>query len=322
MYVLISSITDPFFNIAAEEYLLKNSYEDVFLIYRNDPSIIVGKHQNTIKEINLSYTERNLLKVVRRNSGGGTVYHDLGNVNYTFITSSEEGKQVDFVRYTEPILKVLNTFKVPAIFSGKSDLTVDGKKISGNAAHVFKSKVLHHGTLLFNANLNNLQEALNVNLDKFSDKAVSSRRAQVANISEYLEQPISIEDFMDEIITRVTIDFDTNYERNFNSGEMRRIEDLVKNKYSTWQWNFGYSPKYTYTSKFKSISFSLEVSKGLIEQLSFSKGSEFDSDLEIAERILVSVPHFPGEIKNRLKEQLKSPVIAGLEIDKFVDYLF
>ena len=322
MYILYSNIFDPYFNIAAEEYLLKNSYDDVFFIYRNEPSIIVGKHQNAIKEINLHYVKSSDIKVVRRISGGGTVYHDLGNVNFTFITSSDEGKQVDFERYTSPILQVLSTLNIPAVFSGKSDLTIDGKKISGNAAHVFKTKALHHGTLLFNSQLDKLNEALKVNLDKFSDKAVASRRSEVTNICGYLKQPVSIEEFMDDIITRVTIDFDTDYERSFNQGEIRRIGDLVKDKYGTWDWNFGYSPKYSYTTSFMSKQISLDVVKGRIENVHSPDDESSNRELEELKKTLINVPHSPAEIKNKLQENIKSLTITGFDIDKFVEQLF
>ena len=322
MYILYSNTFDPYFNIAAEEYLLKNSYEDVFYIYRNEPSIIVGKHQNAIKEINLPYVKKNDIKVVRRISGGGTVYHDLGNVNFTFITGAEDGKQVDFVRYTSPILKVLNTLNIPAVFSGKSDLSINGKKISGNAAHIFKSKALHHGTLLFNAQLDRLNEALKVDLEKFFDKAVASRRTEVVNICDYLKQPITIEEFFDDIITRVTIDFDTDYERSFNQGEIRRIGDLVEEKYSTWDWNFGYSPKYSYTTNYQSTKISMDVVKGRIETIHFSNDGKNSSELEELKRLLVNVPHNPDEIKHILKKHIKSSEIEGLDLDHFVEYLF
>jgi len=168
--------TDPWFNIAAEEYFLKNFQEDIFMLWQNEASIIVGKHQNTLAEINYPYVKENGIPVIRRISGGGTVFHDLGNLNFTFIQNGEKGKLVDFRKFTDPILAVLNKMGVPAVFEGKNDLRVDGLKISGNAEHVFKNRVLHHGTLLFSSVLNDLGKALKVKTDRFTDKAVKSIR--------------------------------------------------------------------------------------------------------------------------------------------------
>ena len=128
--------TDPYFNLAAEEYVLKNFSDDVFMLWRNDNAIIVGKHQNTLSEINLDYVKEKGIKVVRRISGGGAVFHDLGNLNFTFIRTGEEGNLVDFKRFTLPIIEVLQKMGVDAKFEGRNDLTIEGKKFSGNAEHV------------------------------------------------------------------------------------------------------------------------------------------------------------------------------------------
>ena len=160
--------TDPFFNLAAEEYVLKNFTEDCFMLWRNGPSIIVGKHQNTLAEINLDWVRANNIKVVRRLSGGGAVFHDLGNLNFTFIVSGEDGNLVDFRKFTKPILEVLQKLGVEAKFEGRNDLTIKGMKFSGNAEHVHKNRTLHHGTLLFSSVMADLSQALKVNPLKFT----------------------------------------------------------------------------------------------------------------------------------------------------------
>ena len=137
-----------------------------------------------------------------------------------------------------------------------------------------------------------------------------------------LKQPITIEEFFDDIITRVTIDFDTDYERSFNQGEIRRIGDLVEEKYSTWDWNFGYSPKYSYTTNYQSTKISMDVVKGRIETIHFSNDGKNSSELEELKRLLVNVPHNPDEIKHILKKHIKSSEIEGLDLDHFVEYLF
>ena len=161
MLIIRRHNTDPWFNLATEEFVLKNFDEDTFMLWRNAPSIIVGKHQNTLAEINLDYVKKNNIKVVRRLSGGGAVFHDLGNINFTFIKTGENGNLIDFKKYTEPILEVLLKMGINARFEGRNDLTIEGKKFSGNAEHIWKNRVLHHGTLLFSSHMANLSEALN-----------------------------------------------------------------------------------------------------------------------------------------------------------------
>jgi len=187
MMLIINDLrTDPYFNLAAEEYALKNFKADCFMLWRNEPSIIVGKHQNTLAEINLDYVKKRNIKVGRRLSGGGAVFHDLGNLNFTFIsTGAQENRLVDFRRFTMPILEVLQNLGIEAVFEGRNDLTIHGRKFSGNAEHVWKNRILHHGTLLFSSVLTDLSEALKVDPLKFRDKAVKSIRSRVTNISKH-----------------------------------------------------------------------------------------------------------------------------------------
>ena len=175
--------TNPYFNLAAEEYVLRNFKENCFMLWRNRPSIIVGKHQNTLAEINVDYVKEKNIDVVRRLSGGGAVFHDLGNLNFTFIKNAEkEEALVDFKKYVEPVLEVLQHLGVNAKFEGRNDIMIDGKKISGNAEHVFKKRVLHHGTLLFSSQMADLSNALKVNPLKYQDKGGKSVRSRVTNL--------------------------------------------------------------------------------------------------------------------------------------------
>ncbi|HRC66441.1 MAG TPA: lipoate--protein ligase family protein, partial [Bacteroidales bacterium] len=148
MFCINNQNTNPYFNLASEEYLLKNYEEDVFMLWRNEPSIIIGKHQNALAEINIEYVKENHIKVVRRITGGGAVFHDLGNLNFTFISNSPNSKPVmNFKKYTQPIVDVLVNLGVDARFEGRNDIVIDGKKISGNAECVYKNRFLHHGTI-------------------------------------------------------------------------------------------------------------------------------------------------------------------------------
>ncbi|MHC1702911.1 MAG: lipoate--protein ligase [Tenuifilaceae bacterium] len=325
MLIILQTSTNPYFNIATEEYLLKNSTDDIFILYRNEPSIIVGKHQNTIAEINLDFVKKKELKVVRRLSGGGTVYHDLGNLNYSFIANGSEGNLVDFKKFTQPIIEVLLELGVEAFLGGKNDIRVGDKKISGNAEHVYKNRVLHHGTLLFSSQLNELDESIKVNLNTYTDKAVKSIRSHVANISEYLKESISIEQFINSIINHIKKNYPDSLIYNLTDQDILAINHLVETKYSTWQWNFGYSPTYTLTKDFNigkdNIKITIQVDKGIICSVNFETSLLNKNQVEELESLLVGCPHDIDEIRNRMA---RKPVLLSqnISIDQLIKELF
>ncbi|HPX06156.1 MAG TPA: lipoate--protein ligase family protein, partial [Tenuifilaceae bacterium] len=215
--------TDPQFNLAAEEHVLKSFTDDVFMLWRNEPSVIVGKHQNTLAEINLDFIREKQVKVVRRLSGGGAVFHDLGNLNFTFIMNGDEGNLVDFRKFTKPILDVLLKLGIEAKFEGRNDLTIEGKKFSGNAEHVYKNRVLHHGTLLFSSQMADLSEALKVNPLKYQDKAVKSVRSRVTNISEHLKQQMDVEAFRDLIMQHIVEVYPDCVAYDYSTDDLNKI---------------------------------------------------------------------------------------------------
>jgi len=322
MLLIESNTTNPYFNIAAEEYLLKNFTDDCFVLYQNEPSIIVGKHQNTFAEINYPYTKEKNIPIVRRLSGGGTVYHDLGNLNFAFLKNTENEKNiVDFKKYTEPIIKVLNQLGVNAKLEGHNDIRVNGFKISGNAEHVFKKRVLHHGTLLFSSNLGVLNEAIKAPVNKFSDKAVKSVRSNVANIKDYLNKEISIIEFKNSIFQLIKYDFIDVLQYSFNSSDLEQIQKLITNKYSTWEWTFGYSPDYQFTSKIRTETESgdvfLQIEKGVIKTIHISG----ISDTEEVENFLVGVKHNESIVRKTLKEK-HFPKDIFFDIEPLIKALF
>ena len=188
--------TSPYHNLAVEEYLLQQTTDNVFMLWQNDNTIVIGRHQNTAAEVNQEYVDSHHVNVVRRLTGGGAVFHDTGNLNFTFIQNVEPGKkEIDFLRYLQPIVDALRSLGVPASFSGRNDLVINGQKISGNAMTFFGNRVLEHGTLLFSSQMSDLANALKVDPDKFIDKAVKSVRCPVTNISDHLPHPISVLEF-------------------------------------------------------------------------------------------------------------------------------
>lgn len=187
---------DPHYNLAVEEYLFSTSSEEVFLLWQNSPTVVIGKNQNAFAEINKPVLEKNGVKLARRITGGGAVYHDEGNVNYSFITPNAKTEGIDFSSYAEPILKALKTLGVTATLSGRNDIMVGDKKISGNAQHRVGNRVLHHGTLLFSSDLGFLSSVLKVDETKLKSKAVKSTRSRVENISSLIDKSLSVEDFI------------------------------------------------------------------------------------------------------------------------------
>ena len=262
--LLTHNFTDPEFNLASEEYLLKEREENFIYFWVNSPSVIVGVNQNTTLEVNLSFTEKNGIKVVRRLTGGGAVYHDLNNLNYTVITGYKDGEH-DFMRYASPVVEYLRKLGLNANFSGRNDIEIDGRKISGNAQTVYNGRVLHHGTLLFKTDLKTLDDALKPNKLKIESKGIKSVRARVTNISENLPE-LSFEEFKKNLIEFFS---DKTKRYHLTKQDIDRINEIKKQKYSTYEWNVGYSPKATnlfeHKFNFGVFSFSFDVVKGYIQ---------------------------------------------------------
>lgn len=305
MLCIYNKSTNPYFNLATEEYLFKNKTEDIFMLWRNEPSIIVGKHQNTLSEINYEFVKENHIKVVRRLTGGGAVFHDLGNVNFTFIQTGEDEKLVDFRKYTAPIIDVLKKIGIEAKFEGRNDLTIDGRKFSGNAEHVFKNRILHHGTLLFSATINNLTQALKVDESKFNDKAVKSVRSRVTNITEHLKEPLSVENFIDLIYSDIKEMYSDALDYELNEEDINAINKLVDEKYSTWDWNYGYVSNYNFTNKIRTtagtIELNMDINNGIIEKIKFYGDYFSELDTEDIEAKLVNVYHKENAIRKALE---------------------
>jgi len=320
MKLLISSSHDPYFNLATEEYLLKSSTEDYLFIYVNKPCVVVGKHQIAQKEINAPFIIANNIMVARRLSGGGAVYHDEGNINFSFIQSIAFADSISYKSITEPIFHYFKQL-IPEIYlSERNDILLVGKKISGSAMHIYKNRVLAHGTLLIDCNLANLSLALKANQDRFIDKSIASNRSSVMNLSEASSR-INVRYIIENYI-------DFSGKEKFPAGSymlpeeaIAPIFDLVESKYATEEWIFGYSPKYIYQNHILTnnidISYKIEVVKGVIQQV------VIESEDSITTEILLKLKMLQGLKHNifALKEILNSTKSTGLEALLF-DSLF
>ena len=319
--------TDPCFNLAAEEYVLKNFTDDCFILYRNEPSIIVGKHQNTLAEINLRYVRENNIRVVRRLSGGGTVFHDLGNLNFTFIVAGKEGHLVDFRRFTKPILEVMQQVGVEARFEGRNNLTINGLKFSGNAEHVHKQRTLHHGTLLFSSVMADLSDALKVDPKAYTDKAVQSIRSKVTNISEHLSHPMDVTTFGNMIMEHIRKHYGGNVMYSYTEEDIRAIEQLRDEKYCQWEWNFGYSPKYMFERRMPAsdggdLVFQISVEKGIIKEVNIQGDAFHPKDIDVVVKALTGLPHEPDTITKRLSDLNLNELFTSIAVKDFVYGMF
>ncbi|HKJ79515.1 MAG TPA: lipoate--protein ligase [Prolixibacteraceae bacterium] len=304
---------DPYFCLAAEEYLLKKFNAEIFLLWQSHDTIVVGKHQCAMGEINYPFVRENNITVARRISGGGTVFHDSGNVNFSFIKNVESPSEISFKKFTEPIVESLSRLHVAAVNSGRNDLLVEGKKISGNAEHIYKNRVLHHGTLLFNSDLQNLGKAIKVVPGKYETKAVQSNRSAVANISAFLQPKMSLNDFI-AFLFEVQLKKPENKTYELNDDDVQNINQLVEEKFSTYEWNFGYSPKYTFRNEKeiegKKLKIELKIEKGIILESAISGNFFSENDSKIFAGRLKGKKHVFGDLSNEFKSLPDSLVYA------------
>ena len=267
-------ITDPRINLAIEEYALNTMdvEKDSFLLfYINQPSIIIGRNQNTIEEINTDFVEKNGIIPVRRLSGGGAVYHDLGNLNFSFLTKDDGESFRNFKKFTQPVVDALGKMGVNAELSGRNDILAEGKKISGNAQFSTRGRMFSHGTLMFDTEIDAVVSALKVSKDKIESKGIKSIRSRVTNISELLKDPMTIEQFRSEILTSIFGGEENIQYWELTEKDWENIHKLSEERYQQWDWNYGKSPKFNmkHSHRFPtgSVDVRLEVNKGIIEEV-------------------------------------------------------
>lgn len=282
--------TNPYFNIAAEEYVLRNFKEDVLMLWQSKDSVVLGKHQNAFAEINYPYLINSRIPLIRRISGGGTVFHGQGNFNITVIrTSKNDTGLIDFKEFTKPIIEFLANLGLIALFEGKNNLTINGLKFSGNSAHIFKNRVLHHGTILFDADLDKLENIINVSTNNFEDKSVKSIRASVMNLKDHLSGEVSYIEFKEKLKKHLFKYHNITEVRYFSKLDKNEILRLIQERYRSWDWNFGYSPAFEFHNKIdednRKIQCSLKIKKAIIEEV---KIIESDKNLTLIEKALLS----------------------------------
>ena len=319
--------TDPAFNLAVEEYVFGQLPRDrmYFMLWQNDNAIIIGKHQNTLAEINESFVRDRGIRVVRRLSGGGAVYHDMGNLNYTIIADSAAGSQLDFSRFCQIVLRALTRVGIRAECNGRNDMTIDGKKFSGNAQYTRQGRVMHHGTILFDSDPDMLHNALHVDPEKIRAKGVKSVRSRVTNVRPYLPKDLSLTEFR-RILLESVLEETPGEAYPLTDADLTAIEQLKRDRYDTWEWNYGYSPACTVQKRRRvegcgTVEAYLDLEQGVIREVRF-RGDFFSAeDPAGLEMILRGCRLEEHALRHILADVDAGRYFMGLDTETFLDIL-
>lgn len=319
--------TDPTWNLAAEQYVFEQLPKDrtYFMLWQNDNAIIIGKHQNTLAEINESYVNEHDIKVVRRLSGGGAVYHDLGNLNFTFIADATDKESINFKLFCQPIVQTLAKLGVQAEVSGRNDITIVGRKFSGNSQRIKDGRVMHHGTILFNSNLSVVSQALQVDTQKIQAKGIKSVRSRVTNISEHIPQEIDLEAFRSLLLEHM-LQEEPGEEYIFNKQDLAAIDSIANERYRTWDWNFGHSPECTIHKKQRfegcgTVEAFITLEHGLIANVKFAGDFFSVKEPDALCALLIGIKPNTADFEKAIEDIQISEYFVGLKNQDFLDFL-
>ena len=329
MKTILNDSKDPRFNLALEEYVLKtlNHDDDFVLLWQNANSVIIGRNQNTLEEINAQYVKDHDVKVVRRITGGGTVYHDLGNLNFSFITENLKDNLNNYKKFTQPVIDALQSLGIPAEFQGRNDIVVEDKKISGNAQSYYKNKMLHHGTILFDADLSIIADVLNVKVDKIASKGIKSNRARVTNIKPYLKEPMDVVSFK-ELLLKHLLQTDTIIDHVYalTEADYHAIETLMQERYMTFEWNYGESPESQVVREKRyaggSLQLHFDVKEGRFAHFKIFGDFLGSKPLEDLEKDFVNISYNEDAVRAMLEHHPVEEYFFNITADDVIDCLF
>lgn len=331
MKYIVNNSNNPQYNLAFEEYCFKHlditPNEEYIILWINGPAIIVGKNQNTLEEVNKKYVDENNIKVVRRITGGGAVYHDLGNLNFSILTLDTGEGKIDFRKYNIPIVKSLEKLGINCELSGRNDMTIDGKKFSGIAQSVWQKRVLNHGTLLFDTDLEVLSKGLNVKQDKIESKGVKSVKGRVTNIKPYMKEEVDIYEFKRVLLNTIfSMAEQEPLEYELSEKDLGNIDKLYKEKYATWEWNYGGSPKFQYKNykrfPFGSLDIRFNVVNGIISEASIYGDFFGSKDVSILQEKLNGTEYEREKVKTAIKDELLEKYFGDITQNEFLDLIF
>ncbi|SDT17169.1 lipoate-protein ligase A [Paenibacillaceae bacterium GAS479] len=327
LFINNGDMHDPSLNLALEEYVLRHlpADNDYLLFYINEPSIIIGKNQNTLEEINEDYVRERGIHVVRRLSGGGAVYHDHGNLNYSFITKDDGESFRNYKKFTEPVIGALRSMGVEAELSGRNDIQVGERKISGTAQFATRGRMYTHGTLLFNSDISHVASALKVNPEKFKSKSTKSVRSRVANISEFLQEPMTVQQFRSRVLESLYKGEPVEtYE--LTESDWAGVRKIAEERYRSWDWNYGRSPAFN-MRQVKRLSAGtydvrLNVVEGRIQQASIYGDFFGTAEVSELEGRLSGIRYDLDSVREALEGVELTPYLGPMEPDEFLGLLF
>lgn len=320
-FYLETGSTDPAYNLAFEEYILKHRQEGSYLIlWQNRNAVIIGRNQNALEEIDREFVEQHGIRVVRRNTGGGAVYHDMGNLNYSFITDAEPNEATTGSRFAVPVVRALRSLGLDAESSGRNDILVSGQKVSGTAQYRCGGRILHHGTLLFDSDPEQIAGALNPDAAKFQSKSVKSVRSRVGNIRPHLQQDMDLAAFWNYLKTELSGGGFVPVE--LSSDELAQIAELKAQKYDTWQWNYGTSPKFGSAIRRRwpggSLEIHLRVVRGMIDSVQIFGDFLALTDLDPLLRALTGCRYQEAAIRAAVDTLPLSDCLGGITKEELI----
>ncbi len=317
----------PPYNIALDHYMLTGFSQEVVRLWRNDKSVIIGRNQNAPEEMDLDFIRDHDVTVVRRLSGGGAVFQDLGNICFTFVTPYVDGDFNNYDKFTAPIRDYLLSLGVHAELSGRNDLTVDGMKISGNAQTVKNGRIMHHGTLLFSLNMSDLVGALRPKDIKIESKGIKSVRSRVTNISSHLKTPMTVEEFLSGLERYLLQNIEDIEPYTLTDKDETALQELVSERYGNWDWNFGHSPScdIRHTARFECgvVETALRLEGGRVAELKIYGDFFGIRDKEELEQLLIGLPYDRTALLTALQglDGGIGQYISGLSVEHFCDLL-
>ena len=325
MLFIDHSNTDPYKNHAIEEFLMNKFDEDCFMLWKNEKCILIGKNQNAYNEINIDYIKQYNIPVVRRITGGGAVFNDEGNFNFSFISCNIGHDCYNFEKFTTPIILALGKLGIDAKLSGRNDLTIDNQKFSGNAQYKSKDKVLHHGTLLFSSNISDLANALKVSPLKIKSKGIKSVKSRVTNICEHLKTSMTTQQFKDYLFNEVYTTTKDSKIYKITKEDFNEINQIASKKYSTWEWNYGKNPQFDIQREKKFIGGIIQVSmtlnKNKIHNIKINGDFFSEHDVSVVENALIGVNYEYMSMHETLKNFKMNEYFMNISFENIMDVL-
>ncbi|GAA5361835.1 lipoate--protein ligase [Streptococcus uberis] len=322
MKYIVNKSNNPAYNIALEAYAFREllSEDEIFILWINEPAIIIGKHQNTIQEINKEYIDAHGIHVARRLSGGGAVYHDLNNLNYTIISNKSEEGAFDFKTFSQPVIETLADLGVKAEFTGRNDLEINGKKFCGNAQAYYKGRMMHHGCLLFDVDMTVLGDALKVSKDKIESKGIKSVRARVTNIIDELPEKITVNEFSDKILAKMKETYPDMTEYVLSEDELAKIQKSADEQFGNWDWVYGKAPEYTIERNVRypagKINTFANVEKSIIKNIKIYGDFFGIKDVQDIEELLVGTRYENKDVLEKLKTIDTTQYFLGMTVEE------